>query len=137
MDVWSAQWEFVQIGGPPPPPFVQRGRIAVTSPAYGSDVKGDTPLNIAAAGFETVTVKCWQQGDGFGTDSTVGEVKLDAQGKGSIVFPADKYPHGPITVRIIGVDGKVKDNCYLQLYNKGGVSWNEGLPKDPPRPPLA
>ena len=25
-----------------------------------------------------------------------------------------------------------KDNCYLQLYNKGGVSWNEGMPKDPP-----
>jgi len=132
MDVWSAQWEFVQVGGPPPLPFVQRGRIAVTSPAYGSDVKGDTPLALVAAGFETVTVKCWQQGDGFGTDSTVGEVKPDAQGKGSIVFPAEKYPHGPITVRISGADGKVKDNCYLQLYNKGGVSWNEGMPKDPP-----
>ena len=26
----------------------------------------------------------------------------------------------------------MKDNCYLQLYNKGGVSWNEGMPKDPP-----
>jgi beta-glucanase (GH16 family) len=26
----------------------------------------------------------------------------------------------------------LKDNCYLQLYNKGGVSWNEGMPKDPP-----
>ena len=29
-------------------------------------------------------------------------------------------------------NGDVKDNCYLQLYNKGGVSWNEGMPKDPP-----
>ncbi len=42
------------------------------------------------------------------------------------------YPHGPITVRISGDNGLVKDNCYLQLYNKGGVSWNEGMPKDPP-----
>ncbi|MCF7676497.1 MAG: family 16 glycosylhydrolase, partial [Akkermansiaceae bacterium] len=24
------------------------------------------------------------------------------------------------------------DNCYLQLYNCGDVSWNEGMPKDPP-----
>jgi hypothetical protein len=35
-------------------------------------------------------------------------------------------------VRVSGENGGVKDNCYLQLYNKGGVSWNEGLPKDPP-----
>ena len=35
-------------------------------------------------------------------------------------------------VRISGENGSVKDNCYLQLYNKGGVSWNEGMPKDPP-----
>jgi beta-glucanase (GH16 family) len=35
-------------------------------------------------------------------------------------------------VRIYGVNGAAKDTCYLQLYNKGGVSWNEGMPKDPP-----
>ena len=35
-------------------------------------------------------------------------------------------------MRISGENGAVKDNCYLQLYNKGGVSWNEGIPKDPP-----
>ena len=34
--------------------------------------------------------------------------------------------------RISGQIGAVKDNCYLQLYNQGGVSWNEGVPKDPP-----
>jgi hypothetical protein len=107
-------------------------QVSVTSPAYGSDVAGDTPIAIAAPGFKTVTVKCWKQGDGLGTDSTVGEVALDAQGKGAVVFPADQYPHGPVTVRISGANGPVKDNCYLQLYNKGGVSWNEGMPKDPP-----
>ena len=35
-------------------------------------------------------------------------------------------------MRISGENGGVKDNCYLQLYNKSGVSWNEGIPKDPP-----
>jgi hypothetical protein len=107
-------------------------QVAVVSPAYCSEVKGDTAINLAAPGFKSVTVKCWKQGDGFGADSTVATVALDAKGSGSFVFPADQYPHGPITVRISGENGAVKDNCYLQLYNQGGVSWNEGLPKDPP-----
>ena len=104
----------------------------MVSPDYCSDVKGDTRVTLAAPGFKSVTVKCWKQGDGFGADSTVATVALDAKGNGSFVFPADDYPHGPITVRISGDNGSVKDNCYLQLYNKGGVSWNEGMPKDPP-----
>ena len=107
-------------------------QVSVSAPDYCSDVKGDTRVTLAAPGFKSVTVKCWKQGAGFGTDSTVATVDLDAQGKGSFVFPADDYPHGPITVRISGDNGFAKDNCYLQLYNKGGVSWNEGIPKDPP-----
>jgi hypothetical protein len=108
--------------------------VSVTSPEYCSEVKGDTTIAVSARGFKTLTVKCWKQGPGFGTDSTVATVALDAQGKGSFVFPAEQYPHGPVTVRIGGVEGTTKDNCYLQLYNKGGVSWNEGMPKDPPPP---
>jgi len=65
-------------------------------------------------------------------DSFVATVVLDPKGSGSFLFPAEGYPHGPITVRITAESGAVKDNCYLQLYNKGGVSWNEGIPKDPP-----
>jgi hypothetical protein len=107
-------------------------RVSVVTPEYGSNVKGDTIVTLAAPGFASVTVECWQQGGGFGADSTVATVALDAQGNSSFVFPADQYPHGPITVRISGVSGGVQDNCYLQLYNLGGVSWNEGLPKDPP-----
>ena len=108
-------------------------QVSVLSPEYCSDVKGDTTVNLAAHGFKSVTVKCWKQGPGFGSDSTVATVALDARGKGSFAFPADQYPHGPITVRISGEDGTAKDSCYLQLYNKGGVSWNEGIPKDPPQ----
>ena len=107
-------------------------QVAVVSPEYGSVVKGETSVTLAAPGFKSVTVKCWKQGDGFGADSTVATVALDAKGNGSFVFPADAYPHGPVTVRISGDNGTVKDNCYLQLYNEGGVSWNEGMPEDPP-----
>lgn len=107
-------------------------QVSVISPAYCADVKGETTVTLAAPGFKSLTVKCWKQGDGFGADSTVATVTLDAKGNGSFVFPADQYPHGPVTVRISGVNGAVKDNCYLQLYNKGGTSWNEGMPTVPP-----
>ena len=115
-------------------------QVTVLSPAYCSDIKGDTTIAIVAPGLTSAVVKCWKQGEGFGSDSTVGTVTLDAQGKGSIVFPANAYPHGPLSVRISGTNGhlndklRVNDNCYLQLYNKGGVSWNEEMPKDPPPP---
>ena len=107
-------------------------QVAVLSPGYCSDVRGDTRVTLAAPGFKSVTAKCWKAGGVFGADSTVATVRLDARGNGSFVFPADAYPHGPITVRISGATGSVKDHCYLQLYNKGGVSWNEGIPEGPP-----
>ncbi|MGA2034687.1 MAG: hypothetical protein ABSG68_20760, partial [Thermoguttaceae bacterium] len=107
-------------------------QISVLSPGYCSDVQGDTPVTLAAPGFKSLTVKCWKQGGEFGSDSTVAAVDLDAKGNGKFVFPANAYPHGPITVTISGRSSGLKDNCYLQLYNKGGVSWNEGMPKDPP-----
>jgi Glycosyl hydrolases family 16 len=107
--------------------------ISVTSPNYGDDVKGKTSISVAAPGFKKVTASCWKQGKGFGTDTTIADVALDAQGSGSFEFPADDFPHGPLVVTISGEKGKINDNCYLQLYNTGGVSWNEGIPKDPPQ----
>ncbi len=107
-------------------------QVSVLSPEYCSDVKDDTTIKVSAFGFTSVTAKCWKQGSGSGSDTAVAAVTLDAQGKGSFVFPAEQYPHGPLTVRISGVKGEARDNCYLQLYNKGGVSWNEGMPKDAP-----
>ncbi|MES2657150.1 MAG: carbohydrate binding domain-containing protein [Verrucomicrobiota bacterium] len=103
-------------------------RISVNSPEYGSDIKGTTRVALEARGFKSVTVKCWKQG----SDSTVATVALDEKGKGSFDFPADDYPHGPITVRISGANAVAKDNCYLQLYNKGGVAGNSSLTKTPP-----
>lgn len=107
-------------------------QISIISPAHCSDVKGNTTITFAASGFQDLVAKCWKQGDGFGSDSTLATISLDPKGKGSFVFPADAYPHGPITIRISGQAGSVKDNCYLQLYNRGGVSWNEGMPAAAP-----
>jgi len=107
-------------------------QISVTSPAYCSEIRGDVKVVLAAAGFDSVTAKCWHPGPGQGADSTVATVTPDADGLGEFVFHADEYPHGPITVRISGGEGAAKDNCCLQLYNRGGVSWQEGLPHQTP-----
>lgn len=107
--------------------------IGVSSPAYCSDIEGNTTINILAPTYSSVDVFCWKQGAGHGTNSLVGTVSLDAGGAGSIVFPAEEYPHGPITLKIRGINSaNYSDNCYLQLYNKGGVSWKEGIPDAPP-----
>ncbi len=107
-------------------------RVSVLSPEYCSEVNGNTTVTLSAAGFKSVTAKCWKQGGAFGGDSLIATVALDADGHGSFTFPANHYPHGPITVRISAGNGATRDNCYLQLYNKGGISWNEGLPRNPP-----
>ena len=107
--------------------------IGVKSPAYCSDIQGNTTIDISAPTYSEVKVHCWKQGAGYGTYELVGTVALDSEGAGTIVFPADEYPHGPLNIRISGTNSEsYRDNCYLQLYNKGGVSWNEGLPADPP-----
>jgi len=108
------------------------GRVSISSPPYCSTISGTTPIEICAPGLTSATVMCWKQGPGFGADSIVAKVTLDDQGNGKIDFPADAYPHGPITVRIAGTNGSTVDNCYLQLYNKGGVIWNQGMPKSKP-----
>ncbi|MFR1235013.1 MAG: hypothetical protein ACLSC9_01580 [Barnesiella sp.] len=105
--------------------------IKVVSPRYCSEIQGNTKIDILAPNFGQVMVHCWKQGTGLGTNSVVGTVKLDDKGTGSFVFPANEYPHGPITLRISGSSASNTDNCYLQLYNKSGVSWKEGLPATP------
>ena len=108
------------------------GQVSVVSPTYGAQIRGNTRIALAAPGFRRVTVSSWKPGGAFGTDSSVATVTLDVKGNGSFVFPANAYPHGPITVTLTGQSGTYRDNCYLQLYNRGGVSWNEGMPKTPP-----
>jgi hypothetical protein len=112
----------------PPDP----GRVSVLAPAYGAEIRGKTRIHVVAPGLSSAKVTCWKQGDGFGSEDTVGTIPLDAQGKGSIDFPADEFPHGPLCVIIGASGGDAKDTCCLQLFNQGGVPWREGLPKNPP-----
>jgi hypothetical protein len=116
-------------------PRVSAQLITVASPEYRSDVHGTISIRVSAIGYQSpIEAKSWLPGGQYGSDSTVASVALDGKGSGSFGFPADRYPHGPITVRITGrriSDGYV-DTCYLQLYNTGGVSWNEGIPKTAP-----
>jgi len=107
-------------------------RVSVVSPGYGTDINGDTPISIVAPGFTSATAKCWQPGGTYGSETTVATLSLNSAGDGSFVFPADSYPHGPITIQITGTNGTTSDNCYLQLYNTGGVSWKEGIPASAP-----
>lgn len=134
---WSAQWNLIHTEGPPPPPTYRKNMISVVSPAYGSEIQGDTTITLKAPGLKSATVRCWKAGGLFGENSIVAQVELNAQGEGSFVFPANQYPQGPITLRIHGRDGSangaISDNCYLQLYNKGGIIWNQGLPAVPPQ----
>jgi hypothetical protein len=114
--------------------------IAVTAPAYGADVKGNVTVTFRAPGMTKAKALCWQQPttaapSPWGHDAEVAaDISLDADGGGTFVFPADQFPGGPLTLRIhTRDDGKKQDLCQLQLYNKGGVAWNQGIPKtDPP-----
>jgi hypothetical protein len=119
--------------------FVQS--IAVSAPAYCSDIKGDVTVTFRAPGMTNVKALCWQQPttdkpSPWGHDAEVNpDIKLDADGNGSFVFHADQFPNGPITLRIHAKDdGKKQDICELQLCNQGGVVWNQGIPKTDPPP---
>lgn len=115
--------------------------IVIKSPQLRSEVKGDVKVEFQAPGMAVARALCWKQPTSenpspFGHDTVIGgEIKLDAQGNGSFVFPADQFPNGPVSVRILAnnEDNSRRDIRELQLYNKGGIVWNQGIPKnDPP-----
>jgi hypothetical protein len=112
--------------------------IVVSAPAQCSEIKGDTAVTFKAPGMTVAKANCWQQpaaANPWGHDADLAPgLKLDADGNGSFIFHADQFPSGPITVRLYAKDsGSNQDYYEIQLFNKGGVSWNEGIPKsDPP-----
>ena len=115
--------------------------IAVATPAYGATIKGDTTITFTAPGMTTVHALCWQQpttdnpGEWGHETDIAPDLKLGADGNATFVFHADQFPNGPINLRLFANDGKNnQDYCELQLFNQGGVVWNQGIPKsDPPQ----
>lgn len=114
--------------------------INVRTPAYRSSVKGEVEVCFEAPGMDFVKAMCWSQPtiekpDVWGHDVELlpqGTV-LGEDGLGCFTFDADKLPNGPMNVRIYAHNklGE-KDVCELQLYNLGGVSWNQGVPSTNP-----
>lgn len=113
--------------------------IRVIEPAYRSEVKGAVTVRFEAPGMAKALAKCWQQPTAdapspWGHDAELLPMTaLDEMGTGAFVFPADKFPNGPTTIRIHAQDrtGK-KDVCEFQLFNAGGVVWNQGVPTNAP-----
>ncbi len=103
--------------------------ITVTSPAYCSDVSGNIPVKFIAPGAKSVTIKCWISDNNWGHDSIFPPVRVNMEGEGEFIFPAGHFPHGPTCIRIISDH----DMCSLQLYNTGGILWNEGIQAPPPQ----
>jgi hypothetical protein len=115
--------------------------ITVTQPAYRAKVSGRVNVEFAAPGMTVANAMCWRQPTkehpskwGHDANLTPRGLKLGPGGKASFVFPAEDFPHGPTNIRILARNGEGKrDICELQLYNTGGVKWNQGIPKtDPP-----
>ena len=114
--------------------------IRLLQPECRSSVSGKVEVKFVAPGMSRAKAMCWGAGDkkdslpwGCDTNLTPKGIKLKKDGSGSFKFNADLLPHGPMTVRIYAAsdDGK-KDVFELQLYNKGGISWREGIPAAAP-----
>jgi hypothetical protein len=110
--------------------------IQVEEPAYRSEVKGEVTVRFKAPGMTAAKAFCWQQPtdqqpSSWGHDENLipGGMTLDSAGNGTFVFPADKFPNGPANVRIFASNAEgQQDICELQLFNQGGVKWNQGIP---------
>lgn len=114
--------------------------ITVSEPVWRSELKGDVTVKFQAPGMTSAQALCWSQPDGgnaspwgHDVDLTPGGLKLGAGGSGSFVFPADKFPNGPVNVRILASnESGQKDVFELQLFNLGGVKWKQGIPNTTP-----
>lgn len=117
--------------------FVQS--ISVLAPAYCSNVKGDVTVVFRAPGMVHAKAWCWRQptterpGE-WGHDALLADLELNENAEASFVFRADQFPNGPTVIRIQAKDDRNRqDLCELQLFNLGGVVWNQGIPDaDPP-----
>ncbi|NBD28131.1 sugar-binding protein [Paenibacillus glycinis] len=113
--------------------------VTLQSPAYRAELDGESTLNFTAkGGYAAAAGYMLHQPDAGHSDSSgyivkLADVTLDGDGKGSITFDADQYPHGPVAVKVTATkaDGSKTIEDYFQFYNTGGVDWNMGLENAP------
>jgi hypothetical protein len=115
--------------------------IQIIEPTCRSDVKGMITVKFKATGMDEAKAFCWSQPSndnpsewGHDVNLTSKILKIKKNGEASFSFNADNFPSGPMNVRIYSQNKKgEKDVFELQLYNLGGVKWNQGIPSiDPP-----
>jgi hypothetical protein len=113
--------------------------IEVWEPIPRSEVQGEVECIFRASGMAVARAVCWQQPteasqEPWGHDVVLAEIKLGPKGNGKFIFPADKFPNGPISIRIYAnnQDKTRKDYREIQVYNTGGVVWKQGLPAEAP-----
>jgi len=107
--------------------------IQVSEPKLRSDVKGNVTVKFKAPGMKSANAFIWQQPTkekpgkwGHDVNVTPGGISLIG-GRGEFTFNADEFPNGPMNVRIFAKnDDGMKDIFELQLFNTGGVKWNQG-----------
>jgi hypothetical protein len=110
--------------------------IRIVEPACRSDVKGIVTVKFTAKGMDEARAYLWQQPDAGNPDKWGHDVSLTPEGLkirrngiASFTFNADEFPAGPMNIRIYSQNKKGKKDIFeLQLYNKGGVKWNQGIP---------
>ena len=101
----------------------KRGRIRLLSPAPSSDISGLTRIEFSLdTPGGTVIARTAGFPEGTFMLVTVAEVKTDPAGHGTFFFPADEYPHGPVTL-LLSTQGE--DD--LDIYHLSGKRYNEGV----------
>ncbi|MDR2148398.1 MAG: family 16 glycosylhydrolase [Tannerella sp.] len=114
--------------------------IQIIEPACRAEVKGNVTVKFNARGMTEAKALCWSQPkaenpDRWGHDVnlTPKGIKLDKAGVGTFKFNAENFPAGPMNIRIYAANSEGKKDFFeLQLYNKGGVPWNQGIPAQNP-----
>ena len=109
--------------------------VEIIEPACRSDVKGKVTVRFKAVGMKVAKALCWSQPTtevpnpwGHDVNLTPKGINLSKEGEGRFSFDAEKLPAGPLNVRIYAQNDTHKDIFELQLYNLGGVKWNQGIP---------
>lgn len=115
--------------------------IKLLSPECRSDVKGKVTVRFTAAGMDNARAFLWAAPDRKNTSQYGHDVeltpaaglKISGNKEASFSFDADKFPAGPMNVRIYAMSNSGRKDYYeLQLYNLGGVKWGQGMPQEAP-----